>query len=173
MVQSFLKSSPMVRNLFKRSRFHERYHDFIIKYRIPRAFLSINRRSVSKGIFIGLFVAFIPMPAQMVAIVLLQLLLRFNLPLALAMVWITNPATMPFIYYVEYKTGALLLGWHHLPPVEMHLAWFEQHFEEIVLPLYTGALFFSTLFAFAGYYAVQRLWIRSVRRHHRSERGQQ
>jgi len=154
----------MIRRLSKRSRLHEKYDSIITKYKIPRAFLSINRHSVARGVLVGLFVAFIPMPAQMVAIVFLQPLFRFNLPLAIGMVWITNPVTMPFIYFVEYKTGAFLLGIHDLPPVSMHLQWFENHFDAIVLPLYTGAFFYSTLFAAAGYYAVQRLWILSVRR---------
>jgi len=157
----------MIRRFFRRSRLNEKYADFITRYKIPRAFLSVNRHAVAKGVLIGLFVAFIPMPAQMVAIIFLQPLFRFNLPLAIAMVWITNPLTMPFIYFVEYKTGGFLLGMHDLPHVAISLGWFEEHFDEIVLPLYTGALFFSTLFALGGYYLVQRLWILSVRRHHR------
>jgi len=155
----------MIRRIFKRSRLHEKYSDLIIKYKIPRAFLSVNRRSIAKGILVGLFIAFIPMPGQMVAIVLLQPLLRFNLPLAIALVWITNPLTMPFIYVVEYQTGAFLLGIRDLPPVSMHLQWFQDNFDEIVLPLYAGALFYSTLFSLSGYYAVHRLWIVSVQKH--------
>ena len=161
----------MIRRLFKRSRLHEKYSTVIAKYKIPRAFLSINRHSVAKGVLVGLFIAFIPMPAQMVVIVLLQPLFRFNLPLAIAMVWITNPLTMPFIYFVEYKTGALLLNIHDLPPVSLHLAWFEAHFDDIVLPLYAGAFFYSALLSSTGYYAVQRLWIQSVRRHRRARRS--
>ena len=157
----------MIRRLFKRNRLHEKHERIITKYKIPRAFLSINRHAVAKGVLVGMFIAFIPMPAQMVAIVLLQPLFRFNLPLALALVWITNPLTMPFIYFVEYKTGAFLLRIHDLPPVSMHLQWFQEHFEAIVLPLYTGAFFYSALFAASGYYAVQWLWIRSVKRHRR------
>lgn len=155
----------MIRRFFKRSRFNKKYADLITRYKIPRAFLSVNRHAVAKGVLVGLFVAFIPMPAQMVAIVLLQPLFRFNLPLSIALVWITNPATMPFVYYVEYKTGGFLLGMHDLPHVAMSLAWFEHHFDDIVVPLYTGALFYSTLFAAAGYCLVQRLWIVSVHRH--------
>lgn len=155
----------MIRRLLKRSRIHEKYHDLIVRYKIPRAFLSINRKSVAKGVLVGLFIAFIPMPAQMVAIVLLQPLFRFNLPIAIAMVWITNPLTMPFIYFIEYETGGLLLGMSDLPPVHMSLEWFSDNLDDIMLPLYVGAFFYSTLFASAGYYAVQRLWILSVRRH--------
>lgn len=162
----------MIRELFKRSRLHEKYHHIIVKYKIPRAFLSINRHSVAKGVLVGLFIAFIPMPGQMVAIVLLQPLFRFNLPLAIALVWITNPLTMPFIYFIEYKTGGLLLGMHDLPHLEIGIEWFEEHFDDIVLPLYTGALFYSALFSAAGYYLVQRLWILSVKKHRQRTKNQ-
>lgn len=163
----------MIRRLLKRSRFHEKYHDLIIRYKIPRVFLSINRKSVAKGVLVGLFIAFIPMPAQMVAIVLLQPFFRFNLPLALAMVWITNPLTMPFIYYIEYETGGMLLGMGDLPPVHMSLEWFSDNIEEIMVPLYVGAFFYSTLFGVLGYYLVQRLWIISVRRHRADDLARQ
>ncbi|MEJ2469406.1 MAG: DUF2062 domain-containing protein [Campylobacterales bacterium] len=159
----------MIRRISKRSRLHEKYSHIIIKYKIPRAFLSINRHAVAKGVLVGLFIAFIPMPGQMVAIVLLQPLLRFNLPLSIALVWITNPFTMPFIYFIEYKTGGLLLGMHDLPHVSMSLQWFQEHFDEIVLPLYCGAFFYSLLFSLSGCYVVHQLWIRSVRRHRRSQ----
>ncbi len=161
----------MIRRLFKRSRLQEKYHDLIVKYKIPRAFLSVNRHAVAKGVMVGLFVAFIPMPAQMLAIVLLQPLFRFNLPLAVALVWITNPATMPFIYYVEYKTGGLLLGMDALEPVQLSIEWFRHHFDDIMVPLYTGAFFYSTVSAAAGYYAVQRLWIYSVRKERAANGG--
>jgi uncharacterized protein len=154
----------MIRRFFKRSRLHEKYSHIIVKYKIPRAFLSINRHSVARGVLVGLFIAFIPMPTQMLSIVLLQPLFRFNLPLALALVWVTNPVTMPFIYYVEYQTGAVLLGIHDLPNVVMKLAWFEENLHDIMLPLFTGALLYSSLFGVAGYYAVQYLWIHSVRK---------
>jgi len=163
----------VIRQILKRSRLNEKYHHLIVKYKIPRAFLSINRHAVAKGVLVGLFIAFIPIPAQMVLIVLLQPLLRFNLPLAIAMVWITNPLTMPFIYFIEYKTGGFLLSMHDLPPVKISLSWFESHFDEIMLPLYCGAFFYSTLLALVGYYSVQFLWIRSVRKHRENDLAQQ
>ena len=154
----------MIRQFFQKSRLNEKYHDVIVKYRIPRAFLSINRHTVSKGMMVGLFIAFIPMPMQMLAVIVLQPLLRFNLPLAVALVWITNPVTMPFIYYVEYMTGSFLLGFEDLPPVQMRLEWFRHNFDDIMIPLYAGALFYSTLFAILGYCGIQRLWIASVKK---------
>ncbi len=159
----------MVRDFFKRTSLSERFHDIIVKYRIPRAFLSVNRHAIAKGMAVGLFVAFIPMPMQMLAIVLLQPLFRFNLPLAVALVWITNPVTMPFIYFVEYVTGGWLLHYDSLQPVEMSIQWFQDNFDNIMIPLYTGTLFYSSIFALAGYYGVQWLWVRSVRKQRREE----
>ncbi len=159
----------MVRKFFKGTSLTDKFHDVIVKYKIPRAFLSVNRHAVSKGMMVGLFVAFIPMPMQMLAIVFLQPLFRFNLPLAVALVWITNPVTMPFIYYVEYVTGGWLLHYDSLQPVHMSVEWFRDNFDNIMVPLYTGTLFYSTIFAALGYYTVQCLWVRSVRRHRAEE----
>lgn len=57
------------------------------------------------------------------------------------MVWLSNPLTMPFMYYVEYTTGVYLLGMEHLV-VEPSLEWFENNFSHIFIPLYVGTLFY-------------------------------
>ena len=69
----------------------------------------INRYSASMAFFVGLFVAFMPVPGQMVLAALLAILLSCNLPLSVGLVWITNPLTMPAIFYMAYKVGALLI----------------------------------------------------------------
>ena len=68
-----------------------------------------NRRSVAGGLALGVFVAFIPLPIQMLLAAALSLLLRVNLPLAVAAVWITNPLTMPPIFFICYKVGSWVL----------------------------------------------------------------
>lgn len=70
----------------------------------------LNRRSVAGGLGIGVFVAFIPLPAQMLIAAALSLWLRVNLPLAVATVWITNPLTMPAIFYFTYRVGSWMLS---------------------------------------------------------------
>jgi uncharacterized protein len=68
-----------------------------------------NRRSVSLGFAIGMLVAFIPLPFQMVIAAFLAILLKINLPTALAATWVSNPLTfLPFNYLI-YKTGAWVL----------------------------------------------------------------
>ena len=69
----------------------------------------INRYSASMAFFVGLFVAFMPIPGQMLLAALLAVLLSCNLPLSVGLVWITNPVTMPAIFYMSYKVGALLI----------------------------------------------------------------
>jgi len=69
----------------------------------------INRYSTSMAFFVGLFVAFMPIPGQMLLAALLAVLLRCNLPLSVTLVWITNPVTMPAIYFLAYRVGSLIL----------------------------------------------------------------
>jgi uncharacterized protein len=68
----------------------------------------LNRYSVSKGVAIGLLTAFIPLPIQMLAAVLLAIFFKGNLPIAVALTWITNPVTFVPINYFIYKVGQLV-----------------------------------------------------------------
>ena len=57
----------------------------------------INRYSVSMAFFVGLSLAFVPVPGQMLIAALAAVVLRCNLPLSVGLVWITNPLTAPAI----------------------------------------------------------------------------
>ncbi len=119
----------------------------------------ITRYSASMAFFVGLFVAFQPIPGQMVLAAILALLLRCNLPLSVGLVWITNPLTMPAIFYLAYKVGAMIIN----VPVkavqfELSLAWIENSLESIWRPLVLGCLVCGTLFGSAGYFAINMLW---------------
>ncbi len=69
----------------------------------------INRHSVSTAVAIGFFVAFIPIPFQMLIAAMIAIIFRANLPIAVSVVWITNPATMPVLFYFAYVVGAFIL----------------------------------------------------------------
>jgi uncharacterized protein (DUF2062 family) len=156
----------MIRRLFKRTRHdpESKIGKVLEKYRIPREYFSINRRSVSRGVLVGLFWGFIPMPFQMLAVLLTTPLMRFNVPIAISMVWLSNPLTMPAMYYMEYKTGTLLLGLPGLENVELSIEWFQNHLGDIFLPLYVGTAFYSIVVSYLIYLLINRLWILSVRR---------
>ena len=70
----------------------------------------LNRHSVARAFAIGLFIAMIPIPGQMVVAGLLAIRLTANLPFSVALVWLTNPFTMPFLFYGTYWLGSRLIG---------------------------------------------------------------
>ncbi|HWH17359.1 MAG TPA: DUF2062 domain-containing protein [Allosphingosinicella sp.] len=69
----------------------------------------LNRRSVRRAVPLGLLIAFLVPLGQVVAAVLAALHLRAHIPVAVGITFITNPFTLPFIYYAAYRTGAALL----------------------------------------------------------------
>jgi uncharacterized protein (DUF2062 family) len=153
----------MIRNILKKTTTHPKIKEFLNKYNIPTEYFSANRKMIARGVFVGIFVAFIPMPMQMAFTVFLALFFRFNVPIAVAMCWITNPFTMPPIYYIEYLTGSYLLG---IEPqsVEITLEWFTNNISKIFVPLYFGALFYSIVGSITGYFLVNWLWKLSVKK---------
>lgn len=68
-----------------------------------------NEGTVTRGVAIGMFWAFIPMPFQMLPASIFCWLIRGNLPVAVLCVWITNPLTLPPILLLEYRLGDLIL----------------------------------------------------------------
>ncbi|MDF1874447.1 DUF2062 domain-containing protein [Sulfurimonas sp. SAG-AH-194-I05] len=162
----------MIRKTLKKTSKHPKLDAFIKKYKIPKEYLSSNRKMVSKAVFLGLFIAFIPMPMQMLAVLAFMPFFKFNVPIALAMCWLSNPFTMPPMYYMEYMTGAFVLG-TEIAPVEMTLEWFSENIDAIFIPLYFGTFLYSVIGSVSGYLLVNYFWKSSVDRDkklHRDER---
>ncbi len=132
-------------------------NEFLNKYDVSKRYFVLNKTMVSRGVFIGLFIAMIPMPAQMLAVFLFTFVGKFNFPIAIAMCWITNPFTMPFIYYIQYMTGMSLIGMEPLE-VEITLQWFNDNFSNIIMPLYLGALCYSITLSTLAYYSIKLYW---------------
>lgn len=124
----------------------------------------LNRHSVTKAFAIGLFWTFIPMPFQMVAAAFCALRLNANLPLSVVTVWISNPVTMPPIFYSQYLLGAWLLD---IPPspfeYQLSFTWLKSKIYEIGIPLYLGGILFSVFFSTLGYYLINWLWLKNTR----------
>lgn len=119
----------------------------------------LNRRSVAGGVAAGLFWAMIPIPAQMVAAALSAIVFRVNLPISAALVWLTNPITMPPVFYFNYLVGTWLMG---TPPdvSEFHLSveWIAAELNAIWKPLYVGSLVLGSLLAGLGYGTMRLYW---------------
>jgi len=119
----------------------------------------LNRHSVSVAFFVGIFVAFIPMPMQMAVAACLALALRCNLPISVALVWISNPVTMPAMFFATYQLGRWLLG---VPPVSVSLelswSWLTNEFGLIWKPLLAGSLLSGLVLGTLGYVTMQLFW---------------
>lgn len=153
----------MIRKALKNINANEKLKAFIQKYNIPSEYLSASRKMVSKGIAVGVFVSLIIMPMQTLIILLVMPFIRFNIPIAVAMTWLSNPFTTPFILYTEYTTGSFLLGMQPTE-VEITLEWFIKNLKSIFLPLYAGTALYSIIGSILAYYFVNHLWRSSVKK---------
>jgi len=119
----------------------------------------LNRHSVSRAMGIGLFWAMIPMPMQMLASALCALPARANLPIAVGLVWLTNPITMPPVFYCTYKLGTWLMDTPAVNmPDEFTLAWITELLRTHWQPLYLGSLVAGVILGVIGYAATQAYW---------------
>lgn len=103
------------------------YEHLILPFQASRAPLAEVRRGAVVGMFIGLSPTMgIQMYlAALVWVVARYLLgLRFNLPIAIALVWITNPVTVVPMYYGYLVSGHWLMELVDLQPVAMGYAEF-------------------------------------------------
>ncbi len=119
---------------------------------------NFNRRSISKAFAVGLFCAFIPIPFQMLLAAPGAVIFSANLPLSVALVWITNPITMPPIYYGCYKLGAWILGVEVQQDFIMSLDYVWEVFGVIWQPFLLGCAVVSILSAFLGYWSIQLIY---------------
>jgi len=161
----------MIRKTLKNATKSEKLKAFIKKSKVPPEYLATNRKMISKGVFIGIFIAFIPMPMQMALVLAIMPFTKFNVPIALAMCWLSNPFTMPPMYYMEYLTGSFFLG-TQVEPVELTLDWFSDNFDAIFIPLYVGTAFYSVIGSISAYWIVNHFWKSSVHRDKKKHRKQ-
>ena len=125
----------------------------------------VNRHSVSKAFLVGIFWCFIPMPFQMVAAAFFAIWFNANLPISVALVWISNPVTMPPMFYFNYLIGALVLNRPTIDyEFELSWRWLSDKLVEVGIPLYVGSLVCAIVFSVVCYAVVQFLWKNKVRK---------
>lgn len=135
---------------------------------------NFNRRYAARAVLIGIFCAFIPLPMQMFIAAVICILVKANLPLSIACVWITNPLTIAPIFYTTYRLGALILD---LPvsdfDIELSFQWMQDELTRIWKPLILGSFICGLAFSALGYTVVDLLWRWSTikRWHNRQNRS--
>ena len=124
----------------------------------------LNRRSVAKAFAIGLFCAWIPTPMQTLMAAALAIYYRANLPLSVVVVFVTNPITIPPMFYSAYKLGSFLLG-IDTESVSMDLSWqwFTTVLGDIWQPLLFGSLILAIISSALGYVVTNLLWRKNTK----------
>jgi uncharacterized protein (DUF2062 family) len=161
----------------------------IHQYRVLRPFAShlsqpalwrMTRRSVPRGVAIGLFVGvIIPFMHTLIA-ALFAIPLRANVAVAAAVTLVINPLTIPPLYYAAYRIGSWEL--HHDAPlvnpaaaerVSSELSRLLFWIHEASGPIAVGVLSIATAAAILGYLSatvIWRAWLGSKFRQRRSAR---
>lgn len=86
-------------------------HNWVAEKVFDRELWTPSERSVARGMAIGLFVSMFLVPFQMVIAGALACYLhavsgrRINLPVAVAAVWVSNPATYVPVFLLQRKVG--------------------------------------------------------------------
>ena len=132
----------------------------------------INRASVSTSFFIGIFVAFLPIPGQTLIAAFLALLFSSNLPIAVALVWISNPLTIAPLFIFTYGIGVLLLGMEFIDfTLEFSWSWIITQGKLIWLPLLTGSFITGLVCGSLGYILINLLWKLKVQKNWVARQG--
>ncbi len=119
----------------------------------------LNRRSVSGAFAVGLFMAFVPVPFQMVLAAAAAIPFRVNLPISIGLVWISNPITIPPLFYFCYRVGAWVLqtapnGFQF----ELSIDWLVTGLAAIWQPFLLGCFIVGSISAVTGYVIMRLFW---------------
>lgn len=124
-----------------------------------------TRRSVPRGVALGLLAGILIPLGQVPAAALLALPLRANIPIAALTTFLTNPFTTPPLWVAAYWLGRQLLGLDAaLPgnPVAASQDWFGWLLAEAGPATATGLVVIAIVGAVAGHFITAlgwRLWI--------------
>lgn len=118
----------------------------------------MTRYSISVGVFIGLFMCFMPIPIQMVVAAIFAIMLRANLWCSVGLVWVSNPITMGPMMIFAYKLGRYVLGIEGLKNGQLTIQKLLHDFAHIWKPLLTGCFISGIVLGLVGFLFVQLFW---------------
>jgi uncharacterized protein len=125
----------------------------------------LTRRSISIAFAVGLFCAWIPTPTQMAFAAMGAIYFRANLPISVVLVWITNPITMPPLFYFAYRVGLSFMN------LESPSATFQFSVEsiwsglgDVWQPFLVGCLILGISCSVAGYHGIRYFWAYEIKK---------
>ena len=143
----------------------QKFLKFLGKWMHKQEIWSLRRSRIVLGVFIGIFCACLPMPFQMVLAAALAIIFHANLPISVALVWISNPITMPPLFYFEYEVGKFLLN--DKSDITFDYDSMTDNFDAIATNLYFGSVVVGLISAILCALAMHFIWIRTVRKERR------
>jgi len=119
----------------------------------------LNRRSISMAFAVGLFCAWIPTPTQMAIAAIGAIYYRANLPLSVGLVWITNPITMPPLFYFAYRVGLWFLDQSPTADEsEFSISGMFSGLGDVWQPFLIGCFVMGIVSSAAGYFGIRYYW---------------
>ena len=119
----------------------------------------LSRNSVAGAVSVGLFMAWVPVPFQMVLAAGAAILVRCNLPVSVATVWVSNPVTMAPLFFAAHELGAWMLD---RPPgdfrIELSLRWLFEELGKVWEPLLLGCFVLGLASAVLGQVLIRLVW---------------
>lgn len=124
-----------------------------------------TQHTLSGGMAVGMFITLQLLPIQMPTATILSAIFRVNIPIAIALCWLSNPFTIPFLVWLEYAIGKWFLALYttvpttpfpaHLPE-SMVDAWIvlKEHAPVMLM----GGIILGALVALASYVATWFTW---------------
>lgn len=153
------KKQALMRKNLEGSRLHRFWGQTLFHKLLWRT----DRRSIAGGLAFGLFIAFTPtLGFQMTMAVIGALLLKVNLPIAIAACWLTNPLTAVPVYTAEWELGKYLIEHIEIFQSFLQLHQTESRGGQLLLNgmyLWTGSLVFAAAAALLGALLVNLLWL--------------
>jgi len=141
----------------------ERFSQMVVRMRQ----LEGNPHYIALGMAVGIFVSITPIiPLQTIVAIALAFLVRGSKSAAALGTWLSNPLTIPVVYYANYKLGCMLLGY---PKKLDSIAFdsFSQLMElglEVTWAMIVGGVVIGSIFGVAAYFITFRVFITIRRR---------
>ena len=124
-----------------------------------------TRRSVPRGVALGMATGILIPMGQIPASAVLALPLRANIPAAALTTFLTNPITTPFLWAAAYWVGRKVLRFDAGVPgapiaskVAANMSWLQWLYAEAGPALIVGLLILTLVFAVLGYFGTALGW---------------
>jgi uncharacterized protein (DUF2062 family) len=146
----------------------ERFSQMLVRMRQ----LEGNPHYIALGMALGVFVSITPIiPLQTIVAVLLAFLFRGSKSAAALGTWLSNPLTIPVVYYANYKLGCSVLGYQ----TTLDSVTFDSFSQlmglglEVTWAMIVGGLVIGSILGVVAYFVTFRVFITIRRRSGQAE----